>query len=317
MTTARGDLRARFDLIGAALLFSTGGACIKVLAGLSAWQRAGARSLIAALFLLLVWPQARRGYSWQSLFFSVFYAGTLACFVAGNTFTTAANAIFLQSTAPLYVLLLSPLVLKEKVRRADVYFMVALAAGLALCFGGDLWSPAAHAQATAPRPLLGNVFGIASGFLWAATLIGLRLFGRRSHGEVSGAAGAGASVVVGNLTCFLVCMLIASFAGDGFFRGLADLDGRKIAVLVFLGCFQVGLGYVLVTRGMTRIAAMEGSLLLLVEPVFNPIWSFLLLSERPGNWSLAGGALILGATGMNSWVSARAAWLARGNPSPR
>src|SRR5258706_12034862 len=105
----------RLDLILAALLFSTGGVFIKALAGMTAWQRAGLRSLVAVVFLLLVWPQARRGFSRKALIFSLFYAGTLACFVAANTYTTSANAIFLQSTAPLYVLLLSPLVLGEKV----------------------------------------------------------------------------------------------------------------------------------------------------------------------------------------------------------
>jgi DME family drug/metabolite transporter len=306
MNAARSDLRARLDLIGAALLFSTGGVCIKALGGLTAWQRAGLRSLIAALFLVLVWPQARRGYAWRSLAFSLFYAGTLACFVAANTWTTAANAIFLQSTAPLYVLLLSPLVLKERVRRTDVLFMVALAAGLALCFGGDLWSPGSSTQSTAPRPLLGNAFGIASGVMWAATLIGLRWLGRAQEGGAEG-GGAGASVVSGNVVCFLLCLLIATFAGDGFGSGLAALDLKKISVLLFLGCFQVGLGYVFVARGMRRVPAMEGALLLLVEPVFNPVWSFLLLHERPGAWSLAGGAVILVATALHAPRAARTA----------
>jgi drug/metabolite transporter (DMT)-like permease len=71
-------------------------------------------------------------------------------------------------------------------------------------------------------------------------------------------------------------------------------------VLAFLGVFQVGLAYVFITRGMSRVPAMEASLLLLVEPTFNPIWSFLVLHERPGPWSLAGGAVILGATALHA-----------------
>jgi drug/metabolite transporter (DMT)-like permease len=273
---------------------------------MTAWQRAGLRSLVAVVFLLLVWPQARRGYSRKALIFSLFYAGTLACFVAANTYTTSANAIFLQSTAPLYVLLLSPLVLGEKVQRGDLLFMGALAVGLVLCFGGGYWWGGPHVQATAPRPLLGNAFGLVSGILWACTIVGLRWFGRRSDGapgakgEAQDSVGAGASVVLGNLACFAVCLLIGAFTGDGIFHGVTTLAPTSYAVLAFLGVFQVGLAYVFITRGMSRVPAMEASLLLLVEPTFNPIWSFLVLHERPGPWSLAGGAVILGATALHA-----------------
>ena len=310
-----GDWRARVDLIVAALLFSTGGVCIKLLDGLTALQRAGLRSLIAAAFLVVAWPQARRGYSWRSLLFSLFYAGTLACFVAANTWTTAANAIYLQSTAPLYVLLLSPLVLKERVRGGDLLYMAALALGLVLCFGEELFERGAtHAAiATAPRPFLGNLCGAASGILWACTIVGLRWFGKRS-GE--GEAGAGASVVVGNLTCFLLCLLLATLgrsigggggAGAGFFQGLDALDAKKIGVLLFLGVFQVGLAYVCITKGMAHVPALQASLLLLVEPTFNPLWSFLVLGESPSSWSLGGGAVILGATALQGWLAPRVA----------
>ncbi len=292
----------RLDLILAALLFSTGGVFIKALAGMTAWQRAGLRSLVAVVFLLLVWPQARRGFSRKALIFSLFYAGTLACFVAANTYTTSANAIFLQSTAPLYVLLLSPLVLGEKVQRGDLLFMGALAVGLALCFGGEFWWGGSHVQATAPRPVLGNVFGLVSGILWACTIIGLRWFGQRSGGatDARDSGGAGASVVLGNVSCFAVCLLIGAFTGEGIFHGVTTLAPKTYAVLVFLGVFQVGLAYICITRGMSRVPAMEASLLLLVEPTFNPLWSFLVLHERPGAWSLAGGAVILGATALHA-----------------
>jgi drug/metabolite transporter (DMT)-like permease len=314
--------RARLDLVFAALLFSTGGVCIKLLDGLDPLQRAGLRSLIAVLFLVLAWPQARRGYSWRSVLFSFFYAGTLAFFVAANSLTTSANAIFLQSTAPLYVLLLSPLVLHEKVRRADLLYMAALAVGLLLCFGSDLFgagaidgpgAPAPVVVATAPNPRLGNWCGVASGVLWACTIVGLRWFGKRA-GE--GEAGAGASVVLGNLTCFALCLLLATFGGRlglagiggrGFFAGLELLDLKRIGVLAFLGVFQVGLAYVFITKGMARVPAMEASLLLLVEPVFNPVWSFLVLKERPDPWSLAGGVVILGATVLHGWLAPREA----------
>src|SRR5690349_11730069 len=124
---------ARLDVIVAAALFSTAGAFVKSCA-LTPPQIAGLRSLIAGVFLLLVWPATRRGWSIGSLLFATLYAATMLSYVTAMKWTTAANAIFLQSTAPLWVLLLSPLVLKEKVRREDIVFMAALGGGLALCF---------------------------------------------------------------------------------------------------------------------------------------------------------------------------------------
>jgi drug/metabolite transporter (DMT)-like permease len=208
-------------------------------------------------------------------------------------------------------------VLKERVRGGDLLYMAALAGGLLLCFGELLFDrDAVHATvATAPHPLLGNVCGAASGLLWACTIVGLRWFGKRA-GE--GEAGAGASVVAGNLTCFLLCLVLATVGpalasgsdgggggGAGFFRGLEVLDRQKILVLLFLGIFQVGLAYVCITRGMARVPAVQASLLLLVEPTFNPLWSYLVLKERPSPWSLAGGAVILGATVLHGWLAPR------------
>jgi drug/metabolite transporter (DMT)-like permease len=293
---AVGHWRARLDVGLAALLFSTGGVFIKALTGLTAWQRAGLRSLVAAAFLLAVWPRARRGISGRSLVFGLFYAATMATFVAANTYTTSANAIFLQSTAPLWVLLLSPLVLRERATRADLLFMLALAAGLALCFSGELLASGA-AQRTAPRPVLGNVFAIASGVLWACTIVGLRWLAQPTRESGNGAA---ASVVAGNLLCFLGCALLSALLGQPFFSTLDRLDVNQWLSVLFLGCLQIGLAYVVLTRGMERVVAMEASLLLLVEPVFNPLWTFLVHGERPGAFALAGGAVILGATAVHA-----------------
>lgn len=296
---ATGDWRARLDVGMAALLFSTGGVFIKALTGLTAWQRAGLRSLVAALFLLAVWPRARSGFTARSFLFGAFYAATLATFVAANTWTTAANAIFLQSTAPLWVLLLSPLVLRERIGRGDLLFMAALAAGLLLCFVGELRG-GAEAQATAPQPLLGNAVAVGSGVLWACTIVGLRWFGQRTRGDADGMA---ASVVAGNVTCFLACWLLAALLRQPYFPDPAGLGAGRAGALLFLGCVQVGLAYVVLTRGLRRVTALQASLLLLVEPVFNPLWTFLVHGERPGAWALAGGAMILAATAVHALLS--------------
>ncbi|MSR48276.1 MAG: EamA/RhaT family transporter [Planctomycetes bacterium] len=293
--------RPRLDLVMAAALFSTGGAFIKW-CDLAPLQIAGLRSLVAAIVLLLIWPATRRGFTRGSLLFGVLYATTLIAFVTANKLTTAANAIFLQSTAPLFVLLLSPFALGEKVRRSDLVFMAALAGGLALCFGDS----GAVVQSTAPRPLLGNAIALLSGVAWAATIIGLRWFGQRAK---PGQDGAASSVVVGNLTSFAAAWLIATCLSEPFFPDRAFLERETFAPtlgsLLFLGVLQVGLAYYVLSRGMKSVPAVEASLLLLVEPVFSPLWAYLVHHEVPGAWTLAGGGVILVATALHAMANAR------------
>ena len=124
-------------LVAAAVLFSTGGAAIKWTT-LTAWQVGGMRSLIAAIALLLFLPDARQHWSRRNWLVGIVYAFTLVLFVTANKLTTAANAIFLQATAPLYILLAAPWLLREHIRRDDVPFMLAVGAGMAAFFvGGD------------------------------------------------------------------------------------------------------------------------------------------------------------------------------------
>ena len=139
---------ARLRLVLAAILFSTGGAAIKATT-LTAWQVAGFRSGIAALALLLLLPESRRGWTWRTLLVGVAYAATLLLFVVANKLTTSANTIFLQSTSPLYILILGPLLLHERIRSRDVVFMAAVGLGLALFFI-EREAP----LATAPDPVL-------------------------------------------------------------------------------------------------------------------------------------------------------------------
>src|SRR5207245_2631869 len=140
----------------AALLFSSGGAAIKA-SSFSSWQVAAFRSGVAALVLWLVLPAARKGWTWRTMFIGVAYAATLILFVLANRLTTAANAIFLQATAPIYVLLLGPWLLHERVRRSDILYIAAVALGLALFFAGS-----ETAVASAPDPARGNLLALAS-----------------------------------------------------------------------------------------------------------------------------------------------------------
>jgi drug/metabolite transporter (DMT)-like permease len=301
---ARALLVARFQILAAALLFSTGGAAIKATT-LSSWQVAGFRSGIAFLVLPLLLPGARRlvSYGWGIAGVGVAYGATLVLFVGGTKLTTAANTIFLQSTAPLYLLGLAPWLLHEKVRRRDLAYMAALAVGLALFFVGQR-----QPDALAPDPFTGNLLGAAAGVTWGFTLLGLRAVGRGSGGGGAGAipgrdAGA-AAVVVGNLFAFLACLPAALPHGGA---SLAQATAGDWTSVVYLGVFQIGAAYYFLTRALRHVGALEASLLLLVEPVLNPVWTWLFHGETPGPWGLAGGVAILGATLVKTWFDYRRA----------
>jgi drug/metabolite transporter (DMT)-like permease len=203
----------------------------------------------------------------------------MVLYVSANKLTTAANTIFLQSTAPMYVLLLGPWFLRERVRRSDLLFTLSLVVGLALFFVG-IEPP----QVTAPSPFWGNILGAVAGLMWALTLVGLRWLGRRG-GE---SRPAEASVVAGNLIACVVCLPMIF--------PLAATRTLDWALVSYLGVFQIGVAYILLTRGVRHVPALETSLLILLEPVLNSVWAWLVHGEQPGPWSLAGCAIILIST---------------------
>ncbi len=276
---------ARLQLVCAALLFSTGGAAIKA-STLTGWQVASFRSGVAALTLLLLVPATRRGWGWRSALVGVAYAATLILFVTANKLTTSANTIFLQATSPVYLLLLGPLFLKEPVRRRDLWVVAAVLAGLLLFFVGNQ-APVL----TAPDPARGNVLALMSGVCFAVTIAGLRWLSR-------GAQDTGlATVAIGNL--------IAFFWGLPFALPVVSATTADWVVMLYLGSIQIGLAYACLTRGLRRVPALEASLLLMVEPVLNPVWAWLVHGERPSHWALLGGALIIGATAAQAVVQGR------------
>ncbi|WP_437506288.1 DMT family transporter [Sorangium sp. So ce1099] len=270
-------VRARLLILTAALLWSTGGAAIK-LSSLSAWQIVCGRSLVAALVLGLVMPSARRLPGRRSLATAAALAATLVLFVQATKLTTAANAIFLQSTSPLCVLLLSPWLLKEHPSRGEKLAVPVFLLGLGLFFLDQL----------SAGQLLGNVLALVSGLASALTILGLRA--SRDEGPVV--------LVWGNL--------IAGFGTAPLALGSAIAPGAlDIGLLVFLGAVQLGLPYAIFARGLRHTPAVEASLLGLVEPVLNPMWALLFVGERPGAWAMVGGALLLAATAWRTLQAAR------------
>ncbi len=268
-------LRSRLLLLAAAALWSTAGAAIK-LCGLSGWQIAGARSLVAGAFLLLLVREARRLPSLRAAVVAVAYAFTVVLFVVATKLTTAANAIFIQDTAPLWVLLLSPWLLREHPTRGELLAIPVYGLGLGLFFLDEL----------SAGQVAGNLVALASGVAFAFSIIGLR---RLRHESPS-------ALVWGNLVAAAIALPLWP-------TGPAP-RALDLGLVAYLGVFQLGLAYYCFSRGLERTPAVEASLLVLLEPVLNPIWTFLLAGERPGPWAIAGGAVVLAATAWRTVVPA-------------
>jgi drug/metabolite transporter (DMT)-like permease len=266
--------RAVLMLLATAILWSLGGLLIKWVD----WNPlaiAGMRSLIGAAVIALVFrKELRFTGSFEQIGAAVAYAGTVVLFVVANKLTTAANAILLQYTAPVYVALFGPWFLGERARRNDWLSMAVILFGMLLFFG----------DALSLDGYLGNGVALVSGFCFAW----LTLFLRR-HREES----AISALVLGNL--------LAGVIGLPFmFQSMPD--AMSWAGLLLLGVVQLGLPYVMYALALRHVRAVEGILLPMIEPVLNPVWVFLLLGETPGPLALLGGAIILGA------VIFRASW---------
>ena len=271
-------------MLAAAALFSTGGAVIKGIQ-LTGSQRASLRSAIAAVALLCVLPAARRAWpSARVLLVACGYAGTLVSFVLANTYASAATAIFGQSVAPLYLLLLAPWLLAERVGVRDLWLIAALLAGLSLLALDD---PAPTLTATDPG--LGLACALASSLGWALTMLGLRWLARA--GDTGARTASAQALVCGNA---IACLATLPWAIP-----IPALSTRDLLLLAYLGVFQIGLAYALLTLGLARMRTIAASLLLLLEPALSPLWAWLAHGERPGPYTLAAGGTILLATGVH------------------
>jgi len=256
-------------IVAAALLWSTGGIGIKGIPD-SALKVTFYRSLFAAIALMIFLPRevwARRVWSSTATFAAAIlsYAACLTSFVVATKWTTAANAIFLQYAGAVWVLLLSPIVVREPMRARDAIAVAVALGGMALFFVGRFES----------RGMAGNVMALISSVFFASLILALRREPRASQ----------AAVTWGNVLCALAVLPFIA-------RDLA-LTPRSLAVLLFLGAFQIALAYVLFTRGLAHVPAAQASLTGMLEPVANPVWVFLFLHERPSAFAVAGGIIVL------------------------
>jgi len=261
--------RAMGLLVLTAVFWSFGGILIKWVQ----WHPmaiSGMRSAIAALTIWIVFRDLRFNWSRPQIGGAVAFAGTVTLFVTATKMTTAANAILLQYTAPVYVALFGPWFLGEPTRRQDVISIAVIFGGIALFFLDKL----------TPAGMWGNVAALGSGacFGW------LTLFLRSQKG------GSGIeSIFLGNL--------LAAAAGIPFMFGSMP-DARSWAGLLLLGTVQMGIPYVFFSMAIRHVPAVTAILIPMIEPVLNPVWVLLFLGETPGPMAILGGSIILGVVAL-------------------
>ena len=254
-------------LLLAALCWSLGGVLIKSID----WPPmaiAGGRSAIAIPIILLCVGRPRFTFSAAQIGGALGYAGTVILFVFATRMTTAANAIFLQYTAPIYVALIGRWYLSERASRIDWLVIAVALLGIALFFMDRLTTAG----------MWGNIIALGSGLCFASVALFLRK-------EKAGSPVA--SIVLGNILVALV--------GLPFMLQAPSLGEGGLWRLVLLGTVQLGLPYVLYATAIKQVTALEATLIPLLEPVLNPLWVMLALGERPGPWAIVGGFLVLAA----------------------
>lgn len=264
-------------LVLTALLWSTSGVFVKVLD----WQPlsilAGRGIFTSIVFLLYMRRLPKKITRWTLLAAGGSMA-TQFLFVTSTKLTTAANSIFLQYTAPIYVVLLGYWLLREKPSRTDWIAMGVIFLGMILFFGDQL----------SPEGLYGNILAVLSGVTSAIMMVSLRAQKDGSPED---------SILIASLAIAVI----------GFPSILKETQTvTNWLSIAYLGIFQIGLAFILFTRGIKHIPALEANLIGTLEPILNPVWVFLFLGERMGTSALFGGLIVLAGVIVSAVGSARA-----------
>ena len=269
--------KAILFLIVAAVLWSTSGILVKVLPWSPVAVLAGRSIFSSLVFLVYLRRFPFRPTRWQWMAAGS-YVMTQFLYISSIRLTTAANAIFLQYTAPIYIIFLGYWLLREKPSRADWVSMLVIFAGLGLFFGDSFSTDGFY----------GNLLAALSGVALAMMTVALRAQKDGSPAE-----------------SFLLANVLSAILGFYFIWQepwtLASWTG-----IAYLGIFQIGLSFLLYSIAIKVIPALETTLIGTLEPILNPLWVFLFIGEMPGPMALLGGLVVLAGVVISSIASARA-----------
>jgi drug/metabolite transporter (DMT)-like permease len=263
-------------LLTAAVLWSLGGVLIKSI-DLNPVTIAGGRSLIASLAMSLAMPGVLRKISWEAIPGAIAYAGTVFLFVVATKLTTAANAIFLQYTAPIYIAMISPWFLGERTTWRDWLLVLIALSGIGVFFLDQL----------SLQGFSGVIAALGSGFAFAWLTVLMR---RQKTGSPE------AVVLLGNVMTFLIAL-------PWMFPILRiETTGPR---LLLLGIVQLTIPYLLYSLAIRHVRALDASIISIVEPILNPVWVMLATNERPAFWSIVGGSIVLATSLGRSLLASR------------
>lgn len=251
-------------LVVTATMWSLGGLLIKSI-NAHPLAIAGTRSAISCIIMILYVKKPKFNWSFTQIAAGVAYASMVITFVFSTKLTTAANAILLEYTAPIFVALLSAWMLKEKPKAIDWVTIMLVFGGMVLFFLDSLDA----------KGFAGNIFGLLSGISYALFTVFMRMQKNGSPIE---------SVILGNA--------ISAIVGIPFiFMSVPDFKGWLF--LVILGVVQLGIPYIMYSEAIKNASALEASIITMIEPILNPIWVVLIIGEIPGVLSIIGGIIVI------------------------
>jgi len=274
-------LSGRLLIISAALLWSTSGAFVKNLP-LSPTTTAMYRALLAGTFLLVLFLVRRGRFSFHPAMIGMVLSFTLMnyVFIASMTYTTAANTIFLQYTAPVWMTLGSALFLRESIDRRQIWALAGSLMGVVIIVVGN--------GSASNNEQWGIALGLASGLFYAAVAVTLRYLRAHDPLWLTTINNLGAFIGLGTFQGILVCAGLQSWSELAF-----PADPHQQFLLVIFGIVQMGIPYLLFGAGLRSISPQEAGILTLVEPMMNPICTFMMAGEIPSTATIVGGFILL------------------------
>jgi len=273
----RHDIKGIMAMAATAVCWSLSGLFIKLVD----WPPvtiAGARSLIAALFILAVVRRPKLNFGRDQIIAAVAYSFTMLLFVYANKHTTSANAILLQYGAPVYVMILSGAMLGERPLPEQIGALVAIVVGMGLFF----------VESLSLGHLAGDIAAVAAGVTFAVHILFMR---RQKEGSPI------ESLLLGHGLTAVVAL------GISLFLPAPVMNAKSIASIFGLGIVQIGLAAVFFSFAIKRISAIQSSLIAVIEPALNPLWVFLAIGEKPTGLAIVGGGIIIAAVVVSSVIS--------------
>lgn len=277
MASTKSEKRAILLMASCAGLWSIAGIFIKLIP----WNSlviAGLRSLIAAIVVAVYMRTTKKQIkiNRSSVIGGIFIAGTFLAFVSANKLTTAANAIVLQFTSPVFILIISALVFHQRFRKSDLVAVVVTLFGISLFFFDKLGA----------GNLLGNCLGILAGLFMAGMYV---VTGRTDEdSRMSG-------ILLGHIFTALIGVPMIFFFPT-------PVTSSAVLSILALGIVQLGIPYIFYGLAVKSCPPLACSLIGAIEPLLNPVWVFLFSGEAPGVYALFGGTIVIFAvTGWCIW----------------